>query len=191
MSHEIMYYEYDESVDKNEVEADLNYVASMEGWREGSSGLSNSITWHDNIICENYSSAREYIDKIDNGWYDQIAVKYKEIIPGKKTKAQIKKEDQENELRKELDFLETRNFFKNHKSKKITCKKCESNINKDYIRRNRCPVCGNDLRSKTELKKIERKEEKLDVLREQIREMEVKSSKNHKIKWLVKIEFHS
>ena len=55
----------------------------------------------------------------------------------------------------------------------------------------RCPVCGNDLRSKTELKKIDRKHEKLDELRDQIRKIEVKSSKNHKIKWLVKIEFHS
>lgn len=191
MSHEIMYYEYDENVNKKEVEADLNHVASMEGWREGSSGLSKPITWHDNIICEDYSSAREYIDKIDDGWYDQIAVKYKELIPGKKTKAQIKKEEQRDDLIKELNHLDNRNFFENHKSKKITCKKCESNINKDYIRYNRCPVCNNDLRSKTELKKIERKNERLDQIRDQIQEMKIKSSKKHKIKWLVKIEFHS
>lgn len=190
MSHVTNYYNFNEDIDKNTVEAEINYEVEMETWREGGGGLPKSISWHNDTIYDNEQDAVKAIEKMDTGRYDQIAVKYKEYVPGKKTKALINKEKQVETLSNELYELDHKQYFKNHKSKKITCKKCDSVINKDYIKRHWCPLCGNDLRSKTEIDKVEKKKEKLSDLKKQIKKMELKNSKKYNVKWLVKIEYH-
>lgn len=190
MSHITNYYYFNENIDKNTVEAEINYEVEMETWKEGGGGLPRSITWYDNVICESKEDAENTIKDLDDGKYRQIAVKYKKHIPGKKTKALINKEKQVETLSNELYDLDHKQYFKNHKSKRITCKKCDSAINKDYIKRHWCPLCGNDLRNKTEIDKVEKKKEKLSNLKKQIKKMELKSSKKYAIKWLVKVEYH-
>lgn len=190
--HAKRFFEYYENVDRKIVQNKLNQIAASETDYPEEDGVDilSPITWYDNVVCENKDSARDLICEIDTGWYDQIAVKYKEYVPDKKTKALINKEKQVETLSNELYELDHKQYFKNHKSKRITCKKCDSAINKDYIKRHWCPLCGNDLRSKTEIDKVEKKKEKLSNLKKQIKKMELKNSKKYNVKWLVKIEYH-
>jgi len=47
-----------------------------------------------------------------------------------------------------------RNAFKNRKSKLVTCAKCDSKLNKDYVRDMECPLCTHSFISPTDLKRI-------------------------------------
>ena len=47
------------------------------------------MTIHDDIICPNREEAVKRIEKLDNGWYDDHAVKYKD---GRKTRWLVKVE---------------------------------------------------------------------------------------------------
>ena len=45
-------------------------------------------------------------------------------------------------------------YFKDFKADNITCKACGSHVNKEYINTYLCPVCGNDMRPKSEFDRI-------------------------------------
>ena len=44
-----------------------------------------NMTIHDDIICNSYEDAKEKIDSLDKGFYDDHAVKYYESKPLKET----------------------------------------------------------------------------------------------------------
>ena len=65
------------------------------------------------------------------------------------------------------------------------------------MRSNKCPLCGNDIRSDTTKKRIKAKYDALLSIRQQIEEenkkLLTKQSKqinNATIRWLVKVEYH-
>ena len=110
--------------------------------------MPSDIRWID-FVCDNKEQAREYIGKHDSGWYDQLAVKFKQADYSKNKKIVTLKERKNNVLKKRQS-LNSEMHFKDAKSSLITCKDCGSKISNQYMqRRNTCPVCGFDMRSDT------------------------------------------
>ena len=60
--------------------------------------------------------------------------------------------------------LETYRALKEAKSKTIACTKCESRINRSYLKSCKCPICGEDLRPKTILNKIDKIDKNIEEL---------------------------
>lgn len=191
MGYEIAHYDYDENIDKKEVESNLNLNACIRGAEEGVSGLYNPITWHDDLVFESRGKAWEYIDSIDTNSRKQIAVKYKELIPNEhESDTLIQKKKELSKLIKEWLELDDNHYFKKHDAPdKIECSKCGSTINKDYIKMNRCPACSSDLRPKAFIEKVNNLRERSKILGGEVDNMIKQESANYEIKWLVKVEY--
>ena len=74
------------------------------------------------------------------------------------------------------------------KSVLITCKKCGSKLNKDYLKRSCCPLCKNDLRSNSVKAASDRYEEKIRKLKKDIQTEEAKASGKAVLRYLVMYE---
>lgn len=189
--HNIEHYEYKENVDKKLVQAELNDYVSQATWQEGGNGLDSAIRWIDHI-CPSYADAEKYIEDHDNGWYDQLAVKYRETVkPTTQTyqKLVARREEVFNTLQERKNNVHY--SAGNTKSQFVACKECGSRLATKYIRSNCCPLCGKDLRPASVLNAIETSKRMLKDLDKKIHEAEVKASKKGKVKWLVKIEYHT
>ena len=77
MSHNIRYLDYHCSVSQKKVQKNLDRYVALEDYYEGAVGLPNPIRWIDHL-CKNREEAYEYIQSHDRGWYDCLAVQYKE-----------------------------------------------------------------------------------------------------------------
>lgn len=103
MSHEVHYGIYDENVDKKEVQSYWDDYASNEDWQEGCSGLSKKIRWID-YVCDTEEEAEVYIKQHDSGWYDQLAVKFRDtssIPKNSVTKEKLEKQIASYKAKKE------------------------------------------------------------------------------------------
>lgn len=194
MGHVINYYDYAGKVNKRAVEAELDDMVRHETYKEGGNGLDGGIRWLD-FICANRDSAREYIDSHDKGWYDNLAVQYRHYpkpMTSKKYEDLMRRYD---EARKQYNELSNALYCKEFKSQYLGCKKCGSKLNKDYMRSNNCPLCGEDMRSDTTKKNIARLRDLCKDLEKRLKEernhLEEKAIKSSVIRWLVKIEYHS
>lgn len=74
MSHEIGYRTYHCSTSEKAILKDLNSFAYDP---EETSGYHGNLKFHRDIVCKNENEAREKIDELDNGWYDDHAVFFK------------------------------------------------------------------------------------------------------------------
>jgi len=201
MSHNIQHFDYPDNVDKKKVCADLDNYVAHEDWQEGCSGLCNPIRWIDKVF-ETHKEAVDYIDKIDQGWYDNIAVKYKEYPRPDKSKLNKYEElcTKAQAARKEYNDFAAYNHFKDVKAAFIGCPVCKSKINREiyttkscYVQANYCPVCREDMRSDTMKKKLIAMKSKWDKLSNQAQEELDKQKKKNKpeTRWVVKIEYHT
>lgn len=187
MGHQINMITVEKNVDRKSVELNANEEAMHEGWLEGSSGLDSKIIWREDLVFDSYKQAVKFVEKESNKTdYLQIAVLFKEA---KETKTMKNKKAQADKAFKELEDLKKEDFFKNRKSKTVACPHCESKVNVTYVRYNKCPVCGTDLRSKSVKDRIENKRKKVNQLYDELEEMR-KNTKNYTLKWLVKYEYH-
>lgn len=194
MAHNIEYYTYPVTNKQTAIESELQAYAVRKTYEEGGGGLPQSIRWIDSV-CDDYESAKDFIVRNDKGWYDQLAVKYKHFDKPITSKRLTELEAQLTDTRKKLRDLESKVAFTEFKAQYISCKKCGSKLNKDYIKRNNCVVCGYDMRSDTTKNAIARLIEKVKTLenavREEARKVAVKKAKEAKEYWLVKIEYHT
>ena len=194
MSHNIEYYSYPITKNQKAIESELQAYAVRKTYEEGGGGLPCSIRWIDRV-CDDYESAKAFIEAHDKGWYDQLAVKYKHFDKPITSKRLTELKAQASEARKKLHDLESKVAFKDFKSQYISCKTCGSKLNKDYIRRNFCALCGSDMRSDTTKNAIARLKDKvaaLDIaIREEEKKVAHKKAKEAKDYWLVKIEYHT
>lgn len=192
--HNIEHYVFDENVDKRRAEAEINADVEQETYREGGGGLPSRIRWLD-IVCNSREEAERCIEANDNGWYDQLAVKYREIPLGNPTKKIEDLKAKLNETRNKYNELQRKVVFQEFKSEYVGCKKCGSRLSTKYLRSNNCPLCGNDMRSQTTLNTLARLKEKGVALEKQLNEeiykVKMKNVKKGTIKWLVKIEYHT
>ncbi len=199
MSHNIYTSSYVENVDRRKVFDYWNRIAARENRGEGGHGLCKDIRWYDfSPIQADYETAEKFIKANDQGWYDQLAVRYYESINHGKTSQKIE------ELRhKRSDIYERivdydRHFcFEGHKSKYVACKKCGSKLSVEYLAMqtvlNYCPLCNEDLHSETAKKHHDKLNDKLKIIDAQIdseyKKLLAKGKKN--VCWLVKVEWHT
>lgn len=89
---------------------------------------------------------------------------------------------------RETDKMNT--YAKEHsvsefKASYVSCPKCGSKINKDYISYDRCPLCKTDLRSETTKKTIARYKDNIIQLKKQIKVEEQKQKDKLPVRYLV------
>lgn len=79
MAHNIKHLTYKEDVDRKKVQANLDNYVAHEDWEEGCSGLNSPIRWIENCgVLNSYDEALAYINSHDKGWYDSLAVRFKD-----------------------------------------------------------------------------------------------------------------
>lgn len=134
-----------------------------------------------------YEQANAYIDKIDKD-YGQFAVKYTEPTETKKMKELGGKA---NEAFKKYSKASSELHVEKITSEFIGCKECGSRLARKHLRSNFCPLCRADLRSPTELKRIENLKTAYEkALKAFNDEKEKVAKKGGKEMWLVKFEYH-
>jgi len=199
---------YNLDVDKNKVQEYWDEVARREDWQEGCSGLPGSIRWVNNML-DSREEAEKWIEENDRGWYDQVAVKFKHVDEAKLQKIKAEDTKRKELLKKWEETCSKKNELDNKKhyeevsSEYVGCKKCGSRINRVKLlstamvkNGNFCPVCREDLRPESTLKRIKAYDDKaeklLGDLREYDKKLEAKLAKKEgeNIKWLVKTEYH-
>lgn len=75
MSHAIRHLDYHCSVSKRQILKDINSFAYDP---QETSGYHGNLTWHEDKIYPNRDEAMEAIEKYDNGWYSDHAVRYRD-----------------------------------------------------------------------------------------------------------------
>ena len=141
---------------------------------------------HRDIICESYDDAVDKIRQLDNGWYDDHGVLYKEYKGKSKTMESLL-EKRNKVLADRREYIKD-NDIHNRTSETIACPKCKSRLALAYFRGNECPLCRTDLRSNTVQKRIEAFDAKIKDIDKKYKEAEKKQK--YDLRWLVKIEFH-
>lgn len=177
MGHEIIYESYAASVDTRSVQAEWEDRIRHICWQEGG-GMSQPIRWIDHI-CEDREAAYKYIERHDDGWYDQLAVKY--YTDGDKIpKAVTKLEERLKDAITKNEDLKSNIHYKGVKSQYIACRTCGSKIASKFFGRtvgNKCPVCGSDMRPQSTLDRIAAGEDRVEKIKKQLKEEKAKTPK--------------
>ena len=149
-----------------------------------------NMTIHDNVICEDYKQAYDKIQQWDDGWYSDHAVQFRDtdaMKPTKAVEALMAKASKISADKK--DYIE-KHSLKERKSEFIGCKKCGSKLANKYLKGNRCPVCGEDLRAEYIVKRIEKYNKDYNDALDKVRELKKKQAGKCPVRWLVKVEVH-
>ena len=162
------------------------------------------IDWKDGMKpFSNEDEAYDYISHNLFGDYEQVAVPFlkteniEDQVKGHpRLEASYRKVQEMAEKAtkawSEYEDLNNAFHFKDAKSELVGCKNCGSKIARKYLKSNKCPVCGHDLRPRSLLDRIEAKKEKSREYRKQ--ESQLRKAFEKKLKseemWLVKIEYH-
>lgn len=197
MSHNIQYYDYPENVDKEKVFADLANYVRHEDWQEG--GHLSKIRWIPGPVLESRDAAEKYIEKHDNGWYDCLAVRYRQPKSGVQSKAYLDLQQRSQKAQARYQSLVGAVYASTVKAAFIGCKNCGSKLSRKYIlAKNRgvcanfCPVCGADLRPVTTQERIKKAfEAHREILGKMEEEAKRMAKRNGEVRWLVKIEYHT
>lgn len=201
MSHNIEMASYALNVNKREVQEYWDEVVRHEDWQEGASGLPNSINWVDRTF-PNRDAAEQYIEEQDRRtWYNCMAVKYETVKrdalrASKPSKKETELTEQIKATMDSLNKIEKQASIQNRTSEYIGCEKCGSKLKRTLLKTEYCPLCRNDLRSKTNLDRMANARKKIDELRNRREELEKKridelKKASKEVMWLVKIEYHT
>ena len=192
MSHQIIYQVYSDKQVKSQsqrikVQDYWDGVAAREDAMEGCTGLLYPIEWRDAMTP--FSSAEEakvYIQEQSNhSFYLQIAVPFYKYNSNEKLKEmQEKLETAKAELEKAKKPYYSVDTVK---AKYVGCKHCGSKLAVPYIKSNKCPLCGEDLRPQSVQDKMKRLAAKVKKLESDV---EAKKKRLAEVYWLVKVEYH-
>ena len=161
--------------------------------RENPSGsYDNLLDILEGTVYEDYDSACIKASELERlrGSYNDFAIPFYESIKQEPTKQMQNIEKRLDKIIVDREEYEKKHSIKNLSSKLVTCKHCESKLAKDFLKRNKCPVCGKDLRSQYILDRIIKYDEDYKKLNKQLVEIKKKRNKKGPIKWLVKVEVH-
>lgn len=191
--HNIEYYDYPENIHRDYAWRELDYYVKQQTYQEGGHGLDKPIRWLESEpICEDYESAREAISRRDKGWYDQLAVRYKAPArePEKRSKQQQALEDKEKDAHAKLMAVDKVIWASGLKAEFVSCRSCGSKLKRRYIKSNRCPLCGADLRPESTIKQIDAARARWKKAEKAVTEY-VRTHGKKEVRWLVKIEYHT
>ena len=187
--HDIEYYTTDKRSEIMRIANEFAFYHTDKG-ENPTGAYHGNMTIHDRPICESYEEAKEKIDEWDNGWYSDHAVQYKDKSKLKPTKQMEALEAKARKLVTEKYDYETAHSMQNRKSEFIGCKKCESKIARKYLRADRCPVCGVDMRPEYVIERIRKYDADYKAVMKQIEELRRKQNGKCPVRWLVKVEVH-
>lgn len=192
MSHNIEYFDYDISKNPKDIEANLANYVQHETWQEG--GSMSPIRWLKQSPLPDRNTAEQFIKRHDKRWYDCLAVRYKEPVM---TQAIRDAQKAEAAAWKKYNDLDNEIYVTTLTSEFISCKVCKSKLNRKMlaipkigIPKNVCPVCHAELRPKSTLERIDRAKKAAEKASEHTNEV-ARKSKKQKVRWLVKIEYHT
>jgi len=189
--HNIEHYTYDENIHRDYVQRELDHHAAMEDYQEGCKGLSKPIRWLEGLgICADYEEAEKVIEKNDNGWYDQLAVRYYEPVSGKPNAVQQELQERANKAYNRWLKMDQVIYPQTLTSEFIGCKACGSRLARKHLYRNFCPVCRADLRTPAKQQTIQKAKEKCKQADLALKGY-VNTHSEKVVKWLVKIEYHT
>lgn len=190
--HNIERYTYPENCNKKKVESELSTHVAHQTYQEGGHGLDSPIRWLNMEPLPDYDAAVAAIESHDRGWYDQLAVRYRELPKNVSNKKIEELKNKAAEVYQTLMQLDKKVAVKDFKAQLVTCKKCGSKLNKDFLNSNFCPLCRTDMRSDTTQKRLAALRQKHQELLDAIRtEKAALAAKKGEVKWLVKIEYHT
>lgn len=146
----------------------------------------------DQTVFDSYQDASDYLDEAVNSVarYKDLAIPFHD---GRDATTSKKLEDVRSRIVKNENARNeyiAKNDIHNRKSKSVTCPCCDSRLTLSYLRIQKCPLCGTDLRSPTVLNRIQKFADDDKKLRKMEADEERKLSKKGPIKWLVKVEAH-
>lgn len=130
------------------------------------------LTIHDKKVYKDYEAALEAIKHLDKGWYDDHVVMYYGISDEGRKK--IREWD-----KKRTSYIEAHSIHK-RTSNYIGCPGCGSKLNLGYLRGEKCPLCGKELRPYSTIEKICWYDNKIEECTKKYRQEY----------WLAKIEYH-
>lgn len=189
MSHAIDYFITDKRSDIMKIADDFAYC-NVDRYENPDGRYHGRMTIHDDIICESYTDALEKIQRLDNGWYDDHAVRYKDKDSLKPNKTMLAIESKMEKLLADKQKYEEEHSVKNRKSKFVGCQQCGSKLSVEHLRREYCPVCGTDLRADYILERLDKYDADYKALAQKYHEV-VKNRKDKcPLRWLVKVEVH-
>lgn len=202
--HNIHHWDYETKISKSIILAEIDEFVKEETRGEGGNGI-GQIRWYDNDICEDWAKAEEFLSAHENGWYDCLAVRYKEFPGVDFTESKKIVELRKREKQLSIEYIKHNSIvhYKGVKSEYISCRTCGSKIASRYFGdeygqiKNICPVCKEDIRPQSTLDRLSRMKEKLNSLSTKINSMEDEFIKKEQskmkptIKWLVKFEYHT
>ena len=195
MSHNIQYYSFPADTDKVKIQAEMDNYVRHEDWQEGAVGLPRAIRWLDQKYAS-YSEAEKAIEHQDRGDYDQLAVQYY-ALPKGKSKHIEEKQEAYAKLQAKYQATSQKIHYEDVKAEFISCKNCGSKLATAYVKhyKNRCPICGSDLRPKTIVETLAKQKERIRQLADEIAALQKKAApkpdKSTPLYWLVKIEYHT
>lgn len=193
--HEIRFFEFEEKKSKQAIQKELDTYAELNS--DCNSPL-ETIEFK-NVTFDTYELAEEYLENYSSGkFYPQTAVKYRELPELKPSKALLNLRARRDELIKKRDtFQKESTDFSKRKSKTVGCPTCGSQLATKYLKTSCCPLCRTELRSKTDLSRLEGYNEKIKELNKEIKKKETEERKkqatkfvNAKVFWLVRTEIH-
>lgn len=189
--HNIMYYEYDENINRDYVQRHINYEVKQGTYAEGGHGIYRPIRWLESLgVCADREEAERVIEINDRKWYDQLAVRFYEPVHGSAGKGEETLKEKRGACMDAFMAKERIIWAQTVKAEFVGCKACGSRLRRQNIKVNRCPLCGADLRPQTMLKEVEAAKARLVKAEAALKEYIAKHSKK-KVMWLVKIEFHT
>ena len=186
MGHNVKLFTYPISKSQAEITQELSSYVEHACWQEG--GTLGRIRWLSNKIYDSYDAAEAAIEKQDKGWYDNIAVQFHQCDDDKKLMVLREKESAAWKAYRTADSAV---FAADFLSKMISCKKCGSKLNREYLKFNYCPLCHADMRSPTLLKKIDRLKKAAEAASKAVEDYRQELGRKSKnVFWMVKIEYH-
>lgn len=187
MSHNVGYFEQPENVSRDYV---LDLICEIA--EENGDGYNGPMHWHLEIPPqESRTAAEEKIKQLDNGWYDDHAVRFYDYSEAKPTKRIEELKSRIAETREKMRQYASDHSVLKFKAEFIGCAGCGAKLPRKLLHSDYCPVCRHDMRSDTTLKKLEEYGKKIEQLADQIEEEKKKQPKAKKVMWLIKYEYHS
>lgn len=171
MGHSINYYTAKANTEK-QLQTFISEITEYAYDPQETSGYHGNITIHRNKTYENYDAAMDAIKKFDNGWYDDHVVSYYDISDEGRKKIEEWNEKRDN-------YILAHSIHK-RTSSQIGCNCCKSKLTLSYLRGEKCPVCGEDLRPQSTIDKIKWYDEKVKECKKKYRTKY----------WLAKVEYH-
>ncbi len=159
----------------------------------------HAIIYDDIAPFENYHEAEKFLKqkkacvKMNK---EDFAVPYYDIAEVENTSKEFKQNSEKlKKLHEKIHDYTVTHTIRDLKAARITCKKCNSVLAREYLIKsetgyiaddeNKCPLCGNDLRPEYVLKKLEKLNNKAEMLWIKRAKIRKDLTKIAPVKWMI------